>query len=160
MDQHVMSGNRPDVRARRASYDSLELTLDIERVLDVSARQPVRARFRFDAESPLVVCVEFLIAGGPRVLWRIGRDLLQQGLYSVSGLGDVQIWPSHPDVGATARLRLASRDMAALFELPVPALAEWLQRTYELVPAGHELAGIDWDVATTDLLRNPGTRSD
>ncbi|MEU1268530.1 SsgA family sporulation/cell division regulator [Streptomyces sp. NPDC005799] len=149
-----MSGNRPDVRARRAgSYDSLELILDIERVLDVSARQPIRAEFRFDPESPLVVCVEFLIAGGPRVMWRIGRDLLHQGLYSVSGFGDVQLWPSRPEVRATARLQLTSRDMAALFELPVPPLAEWLEHTYELVPAGHELTEIDWDVATADLLQ-------
>lgn len=156
-----MSGNGPDAQARRAgSNDGLELTLDIERVLDVRVRQPVRAHFRFDPQSPLAVGVEFLVAGGPRVAWRIGRDLLRQGLHSVSGLGDVQVWPSHPDVGATARLRLASRDMAALFELPAPALAAWLDRTYELVPAGHELAGIDWDAATTDLLKSPGSRSD
>ncbi|MFF4902792.1 SsgA family sporulation/cell division regulator [Streptomyces sp. NPDC001068] len=156
-----MSGNRPDVQARRAgSYDSLELTLDIERVLDVSARQPIRAEFRFDPGSPLVVCVEFLVENGPRVLWRIGRDLLQQGLYSVSGLGDVQIWPSHPEDRATVLLQLASRDMAALFELPVPPLSQWLEHTYEVVPAGHELAEIDWDVATADLLQGPRAQSD
>ncbi|MGW5652595.1 SsgA family sporulation/cell division regulator [Streptomyces humi] len=156
-----MSGNRPELQARTTgSYDSPELILDIERVLDVSARQPIRAEFRFDPESPLVVCVEFVIEGGPRVMWRIGRDLLQQGLYSVSGLGDVQIWPSHPEDRATALLQLASRDMAALFELPVPPLAEWLDHTYRLVPAGHELAEIDWDVATADLLQEPGARSD
>ncbi|MGW1627258.1 SsgA family sporulation/cell division regulator [Streptomyces sp. NPDC002172] len=156
-----MSGNRPEVQAlTTGSYDSPELILDIERVLDVSARQPIRAEFRFDPESPLVVCVEFLIEGGPRVLWRIGRDLLQQGLYSVSGLGDVQIWPSHPEDRATALLQLASRDMAALFELPVPPLAEWLEYTYRLVPAGRELAELDWDVATEDLLQGPRAQSD
>ncbi|WP_406435327.1 SsgA family sporulation/cell division regulator [Streptomyces sp. NBC_01589] len=46
--------------------------------------------------------VEFLIEGGPRVLWRIGRDLLKQGLYSMSGLSDVQIWPSNPEGRAVA----------------------------------------------------------
>ncbi|MGW1161147.1 SsgA family sporulation/cell division regulator [Streptomyces sp. NPDC002519] len=70
-------------------------------------------------------------------------------------LGDVQIWPSHPEDRATALLQLASRDMAALFELPVPPLSEWLEYTYELVPAGHELAEVDWDVATADLLQGP-----
>ncbi|MER6978088.1 SsgA family sporulation/cell division regulator [Streptomyces carpinensis] len=156
-----MSGNRPELQARRTGpYDCPELILDIERVPDVSARQPIRAEFRFEPERPLVVCVELLIEGGPRVMWRIGRDLLRQGLYSVSGLGDVQIWPSHPEDRATALLQLASRDMAALFELPVPPLAEWLDHTYELVPAGHELAGIDWDVATADLLQGPSTQSD
>ncbi|MFJ5035225.1 SsgA family sporulation/cell division regulator [Streptomyces sp. NPDC088560] len=156
-----MSGNRPEVQARRTGrYDSPVLILEIERVLDVSARQSVRAEFRFDPESPLVVCVELLIEGGLRVMWRIGRDLLQQGLYSVSGLSDVQIWPSHSEDRATALLQLASRDMAALFELPVPPLAEWLEYTYELVPAGHELAEIDWDGATADLLQGPRAQSD
>lgn len=150
-----MSGNRPDAQARRTGpYDSPELVLDIERVLDVSARQAVRAEFRFDPESPLTVCVELNVEGGPRVLWRIGRDLLHQGLYSVSGLGDVRMWPTDPLEPTTARLQLASRDMAALFELPVQPLAGWLENTYRRVPAGQELAGIDWDSATADLLQD------
>ncbi|MFB9572085.1 SsgA family sporulation/cell division regulator [Streptomyces yanii] len=94
--------------------------MGIERVLDVSARQTIRTEFRFDPEAPLVVCMEFVIEGGPPVLWRIGRDLLQQGLYSVSGLGDVQIRPSPLKDRATAWLQLTSGNMAALFELPVP----------------------------------------
>lgn len=157
-----MSGNHPGVQApRTAPYDSPELVLDIERVLSVAARQAIRAEFRFDPESPLVVCVEFHIEGGARVLWRIGRDLLRQGLYSVSGLGDVQIWPTRPEGDLpTARLQLASGDMAALFELPVPPLAEWLEYTYELVPAGQELSEVDWDFATADLLQDPTAQSD
>ncbi|MET7511865.1 SsgA family sporulation/cell division regulator [Streptomyces sp. NPDC005480] len=158
-----MSGNHPGVQApRTAPYDSSPaLVLDIERVLDLSARQAIRAEFRFDPESPLAVRVEFLIEGSRRVLWQIGRDLLQQGLHSVSGLGDVRIWPAYPGEGqATARLQLASGDMAALFELPVPPLAEWLEYTYELVPAGQELSAIDWDSATAGLLQDPTAQSD
>ncbi|MFD7408950.1 SsgA family sporulation/cell division regulator [Streptomyces sp. NPDC059866] len=111
-------------------------------------------------DSPFVVCVEFAVEGGPRVRWRIGRDVLKQGLYSTSGLGDVRMWPSNPQERATAWLQLASGDMAALFELPVSPPAEWLEYTYELVPAGSELAGVDWDAATADLLPAHGTRSD
>ncbi|MEU6290932.1 SsgA family sporulation/cell division regulator [Streptomyces sp. NPDC046988] len=130
----------------------LTLSLDVERVLDVSARQTVRAEFSFDPRSPLVVCVDLLVQGGPRVRWRIGRDLLEQGLHSVSGLGDVRMWPSNAGDRATAWLQLCSGDMAALFELPVQPLAEWLEHTYEMVPAGQELAGVDWDVASVGLL--------
>ncbi|GGM25741.1 hypothetical protein GCM10010129_82810 [Streptomyces fumigatiscleroticus] len=156
-----MSGNQPGVRTRgTAPHDRLELILDIERVLDLSTRQAVRAEFRFAPDSPLTVSAELLVEDGPRVLWRIGRDLLQQGLYSMSGLGDVQIWPSSLEERATAWLQLASGDMAALFELPVPPLAEWLKYTYELVPAGHELATVDWDVASAHLPHAPEARSD
>ncbi|MEU3410328.1 SsgA family sporulation/cell division regulator [Streptomyces sp. NPDC006658] len=153
-----MSGNHPAVQASRTAPHAGHpgLTLDIERVLGVSARQTVRAEFRFDPGTPLLVQLELCLEGGPRVLWRIGRDLLQQGLRAVSGLGDVRIWPpSSAGEAATARLQLASGDMAALFELPVPPLEEWLEHTYELVPAGEELAGVDWDLATADLLQDP-----
>ncbi|MFF7094461.1 SsgA family sporulation/cell division regulator [Streptomyces rubradiris] len=151
-----MSGDQPGVQDRRtAPHPRRRLTLDIERVLDVSARQAVRAEFRYDPALPLTVSVELCVEGGPRVLWRIGRDLLRQGLYTMSGLGDVQMWPSSLEGGATARLQLASGDMAALFELPIPPLAAWLEHTYALVPAGQELAGVDWDVTTTDLLQGP-----
>ncbi|MFF9021228.1 SsgA family sporulation/cell division regulator [Streptomyces eurythermus] len=153
-----MSGNQPGVQDRRtAPHGRRRLSLDIERVLDVSARQAIRAEFRYDPALPLTVSVELLVEGGPRVLWRIGRDLLRQGLYTMSGLGDVQMWPSSLEEGATARLQLASGDMAALFELPVPPLAAWLEHTYSLVPAGQELAGVDWDVTTADLPHGPAT---
>ncbi|MFF7051754.1 SsgA family sporulation/cell division regulator [Streptomyces griseorubiginosus] len=147
-----MSSNQSDVQSRPTSYACPELVLDIERVLDVATRQTIRAAFGFDLAAPLVVSLVLVVEGGPRVRWRIGRDLMQQGLRSASGLGDVQMWPARPDEGGTAWLQLASRDMAALFELPVPPLEEWLERTYELVPAGRELAEVDWDATTTNLL--------
>ncbi|MET9879022.1 SsgA family sporulation/cell division regulator [Actinacidiphila glaucinigra] len=154
-----MSGNQPRMRTRRtASRTCTALSMDIERVLGVSARQTIRARFRFDPQSPWIVSVSFRVEGGPQVLWRIGRDLLQQGLYSMSGLGDVRIWPSHPEERETARLQLTSGDMAALFELPVAPLATWLEHTYEVVPAGHDLAGLDW-VHGVDLLRSAEAHS-
>lgn len=155
-----MSANPPGVRARRpAPQDRPSLNLDVERVLDVTVRQPVRAEFRFDPDSPLVVSVRFVVAGGPRVLWRIGRDLLRQGLCSMSGLGDVQVWPCLQEERGTAWLQLTAGDMAALFEFPVAPLAEWLDRTCELVPAGRELDCVDWDAATARLLRAPDARS-
>ncbi|MFD7900596.1 SsgA family sporulation/cell division regulator [Streptomyces sp. NPDC059568] len=65
------------------------------------------------------------------------------------------MWPSKPENRATAWLQLGSGDMAALFELPMPPLSEWLEHTYELVPAGHELSGVNWDVTAADLLSSP-----
>ncbi|MEU5772789.1 SsgA family sporulation/cell division regulator [Streptomyces venezuelae] len=148
-----MSGYRPGVQAGRTAPRSCPpLVLHVERVLDVSARQPVRAEFGFDPGAPLAVRVEFGVQGGPCVVWRMGRDVLRQGLRSRSGLGDAQLWPSDVAGRATVRLQLASGDMAALFVLPAPPLADWLEHTYELVPEGQELAGVDWDDTTAALL--------
>ncbi|MEE4543174.1 SsgA family sporulation/cell division regulator [Streptomyces sp. V4-01] len=152
-----MSVDKSGVRDRRpASYGRSRLTLDIERLLDITARQAVRAEFRFDAaRSPFTVCLDLVVDGGPRVRWHIGRDLLEQGLHSMSGLGDVKMWPSNRAGRDTAWLRLASGDMAALFELPAAPLARWLERVYEAVPAGAELAGVDWDAAAARVLGGP-----
>ncbi|MEV0850188.1 SsgA family sporulation/cell division regulator [Streptomyces sp. NPDC049954] len=157
-----MSGNRPGVRAGRAAPRELaRLSLDIHRTRDSCARQAVRAELRFDAGAPLAVTVAFLVDGAPRVTWLVGRDLLRQGLFSASGLGDVQMWPATraDDERATAWLRLKAHDTTALFELPVPPLANWLAHTYELVPAGEEMDGVDWDAVTTDLLAAPESPS-
>ncbi|MFJ6073960.1 SsgA family sporulation/cell division regulator [Streptomyces sp. NPDC093065] len=155
-----MSGDRPGVRARRTAPRELPpLSLDIHRMLDAFARHTVQAEFRFDTGAPLVVSVTFLVEGTPCITWRIGRDLLYQGLFWLSGLGDVQVWPAHLDERATAWLRLESYDLTALFEVPVPPLAEWLERSYELVPAGAEMDGLDWDDVIAGLLRAPGTPS-
>ncbi|WP_031010206.1 SsgA family sporulation/cell division regulator [Streptomyces sp. NRRL F-5727] len=142
-----MNRNHSDVQRRTAQDGGLVLTLGIERVLGLSARQAVEAEFLFSPEAPWIVSVELLVEGGPRARWRIGRELLQQGLHSMSGLGDIQMWPSNLEERATSWLQLCSGDMAALFELPAPPLADWLERTYELVPAGRELTGVEWGVA-------------
>ncbi|MFJ3793401.1 SsgA family sporulation/cell division regulator [Kitasatospora sp. NPDC090091] len=156
-----MSSRQPGTRdGRTTPHGHPALTLDIERVLGVCTRQAITAEFRYDRALPLVVSVEFVAEGGPRVRWRLGRDLVRQGLHVASGPGDVRIWPSGHRDRATVWLRLASGDTAALFELPLPPLAQWLQHTYELVPAGHELTGVDWDATTTGLLHDPGAPSD
>ncbi|WP_030684632.1 SsgA family sporulation/cell division regulator [Streptomyces sp. NRRL B-1347] len=156
-----MSGHPPGVPACRTARPGLpQLTLDVERVLGVRDRRRVRAAFDFAPEAPLTVCAEFGVEGGPRVVWRIGRDLLRQGLRTRSGTGDVQIWPSREENRATAWLQLASGDMAALFELPAPPLAEWLEHTYQLVPAGQELSEVDWAATTAELLTGPRAPSD
>lgn len=151
-----MSGNKPGARARHVAPPDLPaLRLDIRRVLDTAAFQAVRAEFRFDQDTPLVVTTAFRIDNGPCVTWRVGRDLLHQGLCSMSGLGDIQMWPSHLDGQQTAWLRLASKGVAALFEVPVPPLAEWLDLTYRLVPAGTEASRLGWDDFIADLLDDP-----
>ncbi|MFF0478826.1 SsgA family sporulation/cell division regulator [Streptomyces sp. NPDC004284] len=129
-------------------------------MLTIATRQDVRAEFRFAPGTPWAVSVRFVVEGGPSVQWRIGRDLLQQGLYSMSGLGSIQIWPSGLEERTTAWLQLTSGNVAALFELPVPPLAKWLECTYRLVPAGAELAEVDWNTAATELLRAPEAQTD
>ncbi|WP_193783503.1 SsgA family sporulation/cell division regulator [Streptomyces sp. E5N91] len=143
-----------------AAHDLPPLHLDVQRLLDVYAQQTLRAEFRFDLAHPLVVTMSFIVADCPPVTWRLSRDLLYQGLFSLSGLGDVQVWPTHLDDRSAVCLQLDSYGMTASFELPIPPLAEWLEHSYRIVPAGTELEGVDWDIVTAEMLSGGGVPSD
>ncbi|MEU0945606.1 SsgA family sporulation/cell division regulator [Streptomyces canus] len=146
-----MSSNQPGRQTRPASYACPELMLDVQRVLDVATRQTIGAEFRFDPAAPLAMSLELVVKDDPRALWGIGRDLLRRG--SV-----------RPAASATSRCgrrvpRRGHRVASAGFEghggslrTAVPAPEEWLEHTYELVPAGRELAEVGWYATAADLL--------
>ena len=86
------------------------------------------------------------------------------------GDGDVQVWPSVAgsrdadndagnDAGGTARgplsvlnIKLRSPFGEAHFEAPIQAIANFLDRTYGIVPMGRESAVIDIDGELSSLL--------
>ncbi|MFJ6070922.1 SsgA family sporulation/cell division regulator [Streptomyces sp. NPDC093065] len=136
----------------------LRLSLELHRMVSSQAWESVRGEFEFDPDAPLLVSITFFIdEDGPRVTWQVGRDLLDQGLRSTSGIGDVQVWPSYLGEEESAWLQLSSYDVTALFEMPAPPLAEWLERTYQIVPAGAEMSRLDPDAFLAGLLGDPGT---
>ncbi|WP_042394995.1 SsgA family sporulation/cell division regulator [Streptacidiphilus carbonis] len=148
-----MQGNPPDLPVREAAaQDPLALSLDTRRVLGRRARQSVRAEFRFDPATPLVVAATFVPDQGPSVTWRIGRELLSQGLHEGGGAGSIRIWPAQGWDSDTAWLLLESPKSSALLELPVVPIVGWLDATYELVPQQDEAAALDWDGFMAGLL--------
>ncbi|MEU9044897.1 MULTISPECIES: SsgA family sporulation/cell division regulator [unclassified Kitasatospora] len=142
---------------REASKDVLELSLDVRRVLGRVERQPLRADFRFDRDTPVLVSVTLTPPRGRSVTWRISRELLYRGLSEPSGEGDVRIWPVPGERGELAWLRLASRETSAVLELPVAALAQWFEATYRLVSAEQtrKAAELDWEAFVTQLRTEP-----
>ncbi|MFC8447898.1 SsgA family sporulation/cell division regulator [Kitasatospora sp. NPDC057223] len=148
-----MDGEQYGLRERRTGpHDVPVLTLLVKRVLDGCAWRPVRAEFRFDPATPMIVSVTLVPGRGPSVVWRIGRDLLHQGFFEESGEGHVKVWPAPGREGGIAFLLLSSRQSSAVLELPVPALADWLEGTYEIAPAPGEGAALDWDGFLSGLL--------
>lgn len=153
-----MSGNRHgEVGSPTQAARVPSLSLNIRRVLESnSCRQAVRATFHYDLNAPLVVTVTFRVHNSRKnVTWRIGRDLLYEGLFALSGIADVQVWPTDHEEWQTAWLKIGSRSATALFELPAPPLAEWLEDTYALVPPGQESVYLDWDAFAASLVTDP-----
>ncbi|CAL9280445.1 SsgA family sporulation/cell division regulator [Streptomyces sp. SudanB182_2057] len=151
-----MHPDQSPLRARSASRHVPALLLDIDQMLDEFSRQAVQAEFRFDPDMPAVITVEFLAERGPGVVWRIGRELLHRGLTEMSGFSDVRMWPTLPGERPSSWLLLETQELEALFELPTAELAEWLDATYRIAPAGTELDGLDWDGFLLGLTGGPG----
>ncbi|MCT9935195.1 SsgA family sporulation/cell division regulator [Planotetraspora sp. A-T 1434] len=154
-----MHRDQSRLRARSAPEQVPSLFLDLDQMLDEFTRLPIRAEFRFDPEMPAVITVEFLPERGPTLIWRIGRELLHRGLTSMSGSGDVRMWPTLPGKRPSSWLLLESQEVEALFELPTAPLAEWLDATYRITSAEAEMDGLDWDDFLMKLLGGQGTSS-
>lgn len=100
----------------------------------------------YDSTDPLVVTMVFDVASERPVSWIVSRDLLAGGLVDHVGEGDVRLWPVHDHEGglSTVRVRLGSVH-TALIEFAAEPVVTWLAGTYEMVPRGTELDGVDWD---------------
>src|ERR1700684_175232 len=94
------------------------------------------------------------------------RELLAAALHAREGIGDVQAWPSaapgdpaaEGDSEGTAaghpilNISMSSPFGHALFQVSAEEIAEFLDRTYEIVPAGDETGHIDFDTELANLL--------
>ncbi|WP_151483130.1 SsgA family sporulation/cell division regulator [Streptomyces albicerus] len=150
-----MHRDQSPLQARTAPELAPSLFLDLDQMLDEFTPLPIRAEFRFDPDMPAVITVEFLSERGPSLIWRIGRELLHHGLTSMSGCGDVRMWPALPRERPSSWLLLESQEVEALFEVPAAPLTEWLEATYRITSAAAEMDSLNWDGFLMDLLDGP-----
>jgi hypothetical protein len=126
----------------------------------------------YSGSDPYAVRMAFHVGTDEPVEWIFARDLLAAGIESRQGEGDVQVWPSAASVaetddlevigapesrgipGTVLNIELSSPFGQAHFEAPAEAMSAFLQRTYQIVPAGQESRYIDIETELNDLLRN------
>lgn len=140
---------------------SVSSQLQLRLVVPGAASLPVRAGLRYDVSDPYAVSVAFHTGGSAdsdSVEWTFARSLLTEGVTAPVGDGDVQVWPSTSASGPVVCLSLSSPSGKALFEVPLPELAEFLGQTYAAVPTGSESDHVDVDAELALLLwAEPGT---
>jgi Streptomyces sporulation and cell division protein, SsgA len=151
-----MSSNRTEVSA--------ELGLGL--VSPENTIVPLMAGLSYDSADPYAVRMAFEVGTDEPVEWTLARDLLAAALHGREGIGDVQAWPSaascDPAAGgdlngaaagsAILNIAMSSPFGRAQFEASARAVGEFLQRTFQLVPAGQESGYLDFDAELTDLL--------
>ena len=123
---------------------------------------PLVASLHYSARDPYAIRMAFHVGPEDPVEWIFARELFADGMSTPEGDGDVQVWPSvaeSTDAGGTAHgplsvvnIKLCSPFGEAHFEAPIEAIADFLDRTYGIVPMGRESAVIDIDGELSSLL--------
>jgi len=122
----------------------------------------------YSGSDPYAVRMAFHVGTDEPVEWIFARDLLAAGIDARQGEGDVRVWPSAQSCaesdglevigdasteGTVLNIELSSPFGQAHFEAPAQAMAAFLHRTYQIVPAGQESGYIDIEAELNDLLR-------
>lgn len=106
---------------------------------------PLVARLDYTADDPYAIKVAFHVGEDEPVEWIFARELLTVGIVRSVGEGDVRVWPVKNEDERTVNITLSSPFGHARFDASVSPLAEFLHRTYEIVPAGQEAEYVDLD---------------
>jgi hypothetical protein len=137
------------------SYD--HVTLRSTAVFDLlaphSSAVPVQVELRYDTRDPYAVVAAFRTGKAGWVEWVFSRDLLADGLLADAGEGDVRIRPAADDPEIVI-FELSSPSGHALFETSAHRLADFLDRTYDIVVPGGESLWLNFDDAVEQLLSN------
>ena len=155
----------------RSSSTTISAELGLRLVVPQQTIVPLVASMYYSGSDPYAVRMAFHVGTDEPVEWIFARDLLAAGIESPQGEGDVQVWPSQmscADVGdldvpgqaetrdaggKVLNIELSSPFGQAHFEAPAQAVAAFLRRTYQIVPAGRESGYIDIDAELADLFR-------
>jgi hypothetical protein len=130
---------------------------------------PLIGSLYYSGDDPYAIRIAFHVGTDEPIEWTFARDLVAGGLTSRQGAGDIQVWPSSgtaldvaagafTDDDAAAGHQILNIEMSAptghaRFEAPAAAMAEFLQRTYGIVPDGEESGHIDFEAELDHLLR-------
>jgi Streptomyces sporulation and cell division protein, SsgA len=113
---------------------------------------PLVASLYYTAEDPYAVRMAFHVGTDDPVEWIFSRDLLTAGLGGPTGEGDVQVWPGEDHGVGVLNIALSSPFGQAHFECPMMSIAEFLNRTFDIIAAGRESDFIDVDGELDELL--------
>ena len=117
---------------------------------------PLMASLYYTASDPYAIRIAFHVGLSEPVEWTFARELLARGTEEPAGMSDVKIWPSAESKsgipGRILNMELSSPSGLARFEVAAQGLAEFLRRTYQVVPEGDEAAYLDVETGLNDLL--------
>ncbi|MFI1015103.1 SsgA family sporulation/cell division regulator [Streptomyces sp. NPDC020965] len=134
-------------------FPTVELTIPAHLISDAPRPILVPVGMTYSAADPLAVHMLFpaeVTLHGTRVTWTFARALLDSGLRTPSGTGDVRVWPGDRH---RTMVELRSPEGVALLRFTTARLRHFLLHAYATVPAELESRAIDIDGGLATLLR-------
>lgn len=126
--------------------------ITVECVDQAGQRHEIDTVLGYRRTDPYAVSMTF-VTGDGSLVWTFGRNLLSRGTISPTGEGDVSVFPGIGEHGrAVINIELSSPDGHLLLEAKAENIAEFLNRTTEVVPEGSESDHLDVDQLIADLL--------
>lgn len=107
----------------------------------------VNAELRYYCDDPFAVQMVLSVDQSPAICWTFGRELLMTGTAMPTGIGDVQVFPTHDGV----IIELRSGGAAARLLAHTPEIAAFADRTLSLVPLGSEMDHYDLDLDLSSM---------
>ncbi|WNO71384.1 MULTISPECIES: SsgA family sporulation/cell division regulator [unclassified Streptomyces] len=131
---------------------TVEQSVPAHLISDAPQPAPMPVTLSYRADDPLAVRMVFPAAvslSGATVTWTFARSLLDAGLHTPSGTGDVHVWPC----GRTQTMvELRSPEGVALLRFATGRLRHFLLHSYATVPVELETRAIDMDSGLASLL--------
>jgi Streptomyces sporulation and cell division protein, SsgA len=131
---------------------SVSAELGLSLVVPEHGAVPLVASLYYSAGDPYAILMAFHVGAEEPVEWIFSRDLLAAGLHGPAGEGDVQVWPGDDHGVGVLNIALSSPFGQAHFEAPISAIADFLNRTFGIIAAGHESDFVDVDSELDELL--------
>jgi hypothetical protein len=133
--------------------DTVAAELGLTLVVPEHGGVPLTASLFYRGDDPYAIRMAFHVGTDDPVEWIFARDLLAAGLHEPTGDGDVRVWPGTGVDLQVLNISLSSPFGQAHFEAPLPAMSQFLLRTFELIPVGREGDFTDIDGELNELLR-------
>jgi hypothetical protein len=133
--------------------DTVAAELGLTLVVPEHGGVPLTASLFYRGDDPYAIRMAFHVGMDDPVEWIFARDLLAAGMHEPAGDGDVRVWPGPDTDRRVLNISLSSPFGQAHFEAPLPAMSQFLLRTFEVIPVGREGDFTDIDGELNELLR-------
>ncbi|MFD9293321.1 SsgA family sporulation/cell division regulator [Streptomyces sp. NPDC060030] len=153
-------GPRDETTGRRYEYGPWQMVVQADSVLFRTLVHVVRGEIylpvvtdlRYDKSAPYSVCMIFNSDTDMTARWEFGRELLRSGQSEISGVGDVQVWPSSNADSGEVMISLRSGPEMAVVAISGEIVDAFLDQAASVVAVGEEADVFGLEEALSQLL--------